>query len=219
MKYAVPPELERPDVRAAIVTALAAAYQSSQDSYDPGVGHDNMLFGQMVWKSGSHFLKRELAGLPGCKAEYVNQSLDIRIGRTQVRLHKLGDSEQDDPARCFPNHPGPASRLGPEQLELALPPGAGRPEEYLGWVIGTYGNPEDGLRRICFQAVGSLRALDGTIAHWEKIVPIFEAPPLTEVEIEAKKMKKTKVEPVIAPEPEVGLHEEGEEAQDDRSKG
>jgi hypothetical protein len=219
MGSTIPPELTRPDVRTAIVEAMAATYEISQERHDPTVGDDNMIFGQHVWKTGSHFLKKGLSGLPDCRADYVNQSLDIQIGRVRLRHHKLGDSDEDDPARCFPNHPGPASRLGPEQLELNLPRGAGRPQEYLGWVIASYGNPEDGLRRIYLQAVGSVRALDGTIAHWEEIIPIFEAAPLTEVEIEAKKMMKTKAEPVIAPEPEVGLHEEGEEAQDDRGKG
>jgi len=210
MGSTIPPELERPDVRDAIVKAMTVTYEVSQDRHDPSVGDDNMIFGQHVWKSGSHFLKEGLEGLDECRADYVNQSLDIQVGRTRLRHHKLGDSEEDDPARCFPNHPGPASRLGPEQLVLQLPSGAGKPAEYLGWVIGTYGNPEDGLRRICLQAVGSVRALDGTIAHWEEIIPIFEATAATDAEKETMKMKKTNVEAVIAPEPQVGLRTDGE---------
>ena len=218
MGSTVPSELERPDVRTAIVSALATTYEISQDRHDPTVGDDHMIFGQHVWKTGSHFLKQELGGLPECRADYVNQSLDIQIGRVRLRHHKLGDSDQDDPARCFPNHPGPASRLGPEQLKLNFPAGTGQPKEYLGWVIGSYGNPDDGLRRVYLQAVGSERALDGTISQWEKIVTVYEAPPLAEVELESKKMKRAKAEPVISPEPEVGLHDEGEEAKNHKGE-
>jgi hypothetical protein len=214
MVSTLPPQLERPDVRAAIVTAATKAYEASVDRYDQAIGDDNMLFGQMVWKAVSYFLKDELANLPDCRAVYVNQSLAIQVGRAHLRHHKLGNSEQDDPEHSFPNHPGPASRLGPEQLELNLPAGAGKPDVFLGWVIGTYGNPEDGLRRIYFQAVGSQRALDGTISRWEEIVPLYEAP--SDGEGETMKKKEIKAEPVIAPEPEVDLRGEDEEAEADQ---
>src|SRR5438552_3022098 len=78
MGSTIPPELTRPDVRTAIVEAMAATYEISQERHDPTVGDDNMIFGQHVWKTGSHFLKKGLTGLPDCRADYVNQSLDIQ---------------------------------------------------------------------------------------------------------------------------------------------
>jgi hypothetical protein len=164
-----------------------------------------VTFGQHIWKSGSHFLKRELERLPGCQADFVNQSLDIQIGRTRLRHHKLGESEQDDPARCFPNHPGPASRLGPEQLEMELRWAQGQPAEHLGWVIGSYGNPEEGLAMVCLQAVGGERALDGSISRWEEIVTIYQASSGVAL---ASALPAPRAETVIAPEPEVGLYED-----------
>ena len=213
MTVHLPAELQRPDVQAAIVAALCTAYEVSQERHDPEVGDDAMIFGQHIWKSGAHFLKGQLDQLAGCRADFVNQSLDMQVGRARLRHHKLGDSEQDDPARCFPDHPGPASRLGLEQLELQLV-SAGDPAECFGWVIGTYGNPEDGLRRVCLQAVGSERALDGTIAGWQRIVTIYEA---SATAAAADATAGEQAETVIAPEPVVGL-QQGEETRDGRGR-
>jgi hypothetical protein len=210
----LPTELQRPEVQAAIVTALRAAYEISQERHDPEVGDDAMIFGQHIWKSGAHFLKGQLDQLPGCRADFVNQSLDMQVGRARLRHHKLGDSEQDDPGSCFPDHPGPASRLGLEQLELQLASAGGEPAACFGWVIGTYGNPEDGLCRVCLQAVGSERALDGTIAGWQGIVTIYEASATAAAQAPAA---AEQAETVIAPEPVVGLHR-GEEIQDGRGR-
>src|SRR5437660_1366505 len=97
-------------------------------------------------------LVRQKASTPPACA--YNQSLDIKIGRAKLRLHKLGESEEDDPRHAFPDHPGPATRLGTEQLELQLVSPDGEPRHYFGWVIGTYGNHEDGCRAIRLHAVG-----------------------------------------------------------------
>jgi hypothetical protein len=205
----IPTELQQPEIQSVIVRSLRTAYEISQERHDPEVGDDAMIFGQHIWKSGSHFLKRELEGLPGCQADFVNQSLDIQIGRARLRHHKLGESEQDDPACCFPNHPGPASRLGPEQLEMELHWSQGQPVEHLGWVIGSYGNPEEGLAMVCLQAVGGERALDGSISRWEEIAIIYQASSGAAV---ASAIPAPRAETVIAPEPEVGLHEDETEA-------
>jgi hypothetical protein len=214
MSVPLPFELQRPEVQTAIVAALSTAYEISQERHDPEVGDDAMIFGQHIWKSGAHFLKGRLDQLAGCRADFVNQSLDMQIGRARLRHHKLGDSEQDDAAHCFPDHPGPASRLGPEQLELELANAGGLPAECLGWVIGTYGNAEDGLCRVCLQAVGSERALDGTIAGWQGIVTIFEKGKAAGAQ---DAVAAAQAETVVAPEPEVGLHQ-GEETRDGRGR-
>ncbi len=118
------------------------------------------------------------------------------------------------PAGCFPDHPGPASRLGPEQLELKLAIAGDKSPECLGWVIGTYGNPEEGLCRVCLQAVGSERALDGTIAGWQGIVTIFEK---GETAGAQAAVAAEQAETVVAPEPVVGLHQD-EETRDGRGR-
>ncbi|PZR88233.1 MAG: hypothetical protein DLM67_20920 [Candidatus Nephthysia bennettiae] len=211
----LPAELQPPEIQSVIVGPLRTAYEISQERHDSEVGDDAMTFGQHIWKSGSYFLKKELDGLPGCWAEFVNQSLDIQIGRVRLRHHKLGDSEQDDPVRCFPNHPGPASRLGPEQLEIELQWPRGQPREYLGWVIGSYGNPEEGLGMVCLQAVGSERALDGGIARWEEVVVIYQAGSSAAATSAASAPKAATV---IAPEPEVGLYQKEETAQEESGR-
>jgi hypothetical protein len=85
----------------------------------------------------------------------------------------------------------------------------GRPVEHLGWVIGSYGNPEEGLAMVCLQAVGGERALDGSISRWEEIVIIYQASSGAAV---ARAIPAPRAETVIAPEPEVGLHEDETEA-------
>jgi len=204
----IPAELRRPDVRAALVEALRRAYEVNQDWYDTAAGHDSMLFGQSIWKSGSHYVKGALDGLPECHAVYSEQSLDIRIGRCQLRLHKLGNSSEDDPRYCFPNHAGPAARMA-EQLELQIAL-SGEPEEYVAWVIGSYGNPTDGLCAVRLQAVGSARALDGTMKSWSQIETIFDVAEGASTPLVTART----AEPVIAPEPAVALRRSGEEGED-----
>jgi hypothetical protein len=214
----LPLELQRPEVHAAITRAITTAYDVNVERHDPGVGDDRMTFGQHCWKSGSYYLKREFDELPEGRAEYNNQSLDINIGRAKLRLHKLGESEEDDPRHAFPDHPGPAARLGPEQLELQLVSPDGEPRHYFGWVIGTYGNHEDGCRAIRLHAVGSERALDGTINHWEDIVTLYDASRDTSVPMP---FSPSEPDVVVSPEPVVALHEPGEkekDAEDQRSQ-
>jgi len=170
-----PTELQRPNVQQAIVRALARAYIESQDRHDPALGDDAMTFGIHVWKSGAFFLVQELADIPGASTEDRSQSLDILIERCRLRLHKLGNSELDNPSTSFPGHVGPATRMGRvvyEQLEFKLV--LEEREVYLDWVIGHYGSADDGLRAIRLQAVGDERALDGTICRWEAIETVLD---------------------------------------------
>jgi len=171
----LPTELQRPDVQRAIVRALARAYTESQDRHDPALGDDAMTFGIHVWKSGAFFLVQELADLPGASTEDRSQSLEILIERCRLRLHKLGNSELDNPFTSFPGHVGPATRMGRvvyEQLEFEVV--IEEREVHLDWVIGHYGSADEGLRAIRFQAVGDERALDGTISRWEAIETVFD---------------------------------------------
>lgn len=175
----LPEQLRDPAFQARVVRALLRTYEVSQERHDLGVGDDLMTFGIHVWKSGAFFLGPAIV-TSGGTAEVLNQSLALRIADVEMRHHKLGDSELDNPRTCFPHHAGPAARMigraTTEQLELELPKNeaeAGR--VYLDWVIGSYGNPEDGLRAVRFQAVGSQRALDGTISRWEAVETIFDA--------------------------------------------
>ena len=200
----LPSELGRPDVRAGILRALQQAYEENQDRHDPEVGDDALTFGIHLWKSGAWFLAQELAGLPGVTTAVVNQSLEVRVGRCRLRLHKLGDAESDDPERSFPRHVGPAARLGRVQqlrLEFDLPQ-----EEYLDWVIGHYGSPDEGLRAIRLQAVGSERSLDGTISQWEAIETLFDVGmpgvPVSQVRAEDSGV-------VVVPEPKVTRRRSG----------
>lgn len=194
----LPVELRRDDVQAAILRALRRAYEENQNRHHPGVGDDALTFGIHLWKSGAYFLVAELAELPGVQAQVVNQSLDLRVERCRLRLHKLGDSEEDDPEHSFPNHVGPATRLGrAEQLRLDLDLHGGC--EYLDWVVGHYGSPDEGLRALRLHAVGSERALDGTIARWEAVETLFDA-----AGMDAPPGKHDpRPETVVAPEPTI----------------
>jgi len=169
----IPDDLKRPDLRAAIIDAIQTAYEVNVERYDPDQGDDAVSFGILVWKSTTHFLRRRLAGLDGVSVTVVNQSADIRVGNCELRNHKLGNSEVDDPYRSFPGHPGPAARMGRvEQLELGLNLEAIRP---LDWVIAHYGSPDEGLRAIRLQAPGADRDADGSIVSWRHVETIYDA--------------------------------------------
>src|SRR5437879_5485933 len=95
----VPDELKRPDLRAAITDAIHTAYEVNVERHDPEQGDDPVSFGILVWKSTTHFLRRKLAELDGVSVTVINQSADIRVGNCELRNHKLGNSEVDDPYR------------------------------------------------------------------------------------------------------------------------
>lgn len=192
----LPAELHRSDIRTGIVRALLRAYEHNVSRHNPSLGDDPLTFGMHVWKSGNRFLREELQDLSGTSLTQVHQSLEAQVGRCRLRPHKLGDSETDDPYRSFPQHVGPATRLGRmtqlrldlfdlelSQLhlpqlhpsEMQLPEMQAPKEEYLDWVIGHYGSATSGLRAVRLQAVGAERAGDGTISRWEAVDTLFEA--------------------------------------------
>jgi hypothetical protein len=198
----LPEELSRPVFQAAVVRALRSAYEENQDRHDPEIGHDAITFGSAIWRSGVFFLARELAGVAGVSTEERNLSLSIITGRCRLRVHKLGTSEQDDPLASFPNNVGPASRMGGEDRQLSFDLGEPGVTEYLDWVIGHYGSADDGLRAVRLQAVGSERALDGTISRWEDVETLFDVLHGAAVPVAAVDQSD---DVVVAPEPAVAL--------------
>lgn len=202
MPTKLPAELQQPEVRSAIVDSIVRAYAENQDRHDPAVGDDALTFGIHLWKSGSFFLSERLGAVPGITAEVVNQSLTVQVGRCRLRVHKLGDSELDNPETSFPNHAGPAARMGRvEQLSFKFRGRLRERDEYLDWVIGHYGSPDDGLRAVRLQAVGNERALDGKISRWEAIETLLD--------VSAPQVVPAAQQPaddvVVAPEPAIGL--------------
>ncbi len=212
----VPEELRSPAIQAELLNALERAYEVSQERHDPEVGDDAITFGIHVWKSGAYFLSAAFGTVPGAAAKIVNQSLSIRMGSIELRHHKLGDSELDNPLTSFPNHVGPASRMPGRaqgvQLDLPIPEDEAEASQvYLDWVIGSYGNPDDGLRAVRLQAVGPQRALDGTIARWEHIYTIFDASVGAAFPVSAALVANPAAVIEITPEPSIELQiEEGE---------
>ncbi len=202
MDATLPLELQRPDLQAAVVRALKLTYDENQDRHDPEIGHDAITFGSAVWRSSVFFLTRELKPIAGVTSEEINQSLAILAGRCRLRVHKLGGSELDDPAASFPNNVGPATRMGGTDRQLTLDLGDVENTEYLDWVIGHYGSADDGLRAVRFQAVGSERALNGSISHWGAIETIFDASPDGSV---SARQVDTPDDVVVAPEPTIAL--------------
>lgn len=202
MRTKLPAELQRPEVQGAIIDSIVRAYAENQDRHDPAVGDDALTFGIHLWKSGTFFLAERLGAIPEITAEVVNQSLTVQVGRCRLRVHKLGDSEFDNPETSFPNHAGPAARMGRvEQLSFKFRGRLRERDEYLDWVIGHYGSPDEGLRAVRLQAVGNERALDGKIARWEAIETLIDV---------SKRETPSPVLPpaddvVVAPEPAIAL--------------
>jgi hypothetical protein len=209
MQTILPPELEDPALRRSILAALRRTYEVSQDRHDPNAGDDALTFGIHTWKSSTHFLPIELGALgDGVSWQVANQSLEVRVGRCRLRVLKLGTSDADNPWHCFPDHPGPAARMGrSEQLELSL-----GLEEPLDWVIGHYGSVEDGLRAVRLQAVGNERSDDGRITRWSAIETLFEVGSPSRADLRVLRGAHDDV--VAIPEAKVALRNEATEETD-----
>lgn len=200
----IPADIERQDLHDAILAALRRAYDVNMERHDPGVGDTALTFGIHTWTSSTFYLQRELETIDGVTYSVANQSIEIRVGRCTLRVLKLGNSETDDPWHSFPDHVGPASRLG-LQLELGL---GLEDMEPLGWVIGHYGNADEGLRAVHLQAVGSERSEDGKITRWSAVLPIFEA---TTSPLSLTVLDREQPDSVTIPEPDVALRPSAEE--------
>ncbi len=191
--------------------ALRRAYDVNRERHDPTVGDTPMTFGIHTWTSSIHYLQIELASVEGVTCIVSNQSAEIRIGRCRLRVLKLGNSEADNPWHSFPDHVGPASRMGRyEQLVLDL---GLEDVEPLDWVIGHYGSADEGLRAVRLQAVGSERSEDGRITRWSAILRLYEAEtgavpvPLTVIDGD-------QADVVPIPEPDVALKPDAKEEGD-----
>ncbi len=128
-----------------------------------------------------------------------NYSIEITTGRCKLRLHKLGQSERQDPWKCFPDHPGPAARMDPsvEQLELdgiifPIP---------ISWVIGHYGNSGEGLRAIYLQAP----AEGEPIRAWRAVIKVYDA---SEDELPKTISPPNPPPPADIPDPEIHLRDQ-----------
>lgn len=188
---------------------MQQTYEISQDRHDPRVGDDALTFGIHVWKSGVLYLGDAVRAIGG-SAEVVNQSLSMRIDNVELRHHKLGDTESDNPWTSFPGSTGPASRMPGRaevtQLEFDLPEDDHR--VFYDWVIGSYGNPEDGLRAVRLHAVGGHRALDGSISRWEAVYTLFDVGSTPAVRATPEPLAPAAAAVEVTPEPAVELHPE-----------
>jgi hypothetical protein len=209
----IPAELQSNQLRDAILRALRASYDVNQERHDPSVGDTALTFGIHTWTSSTYYLPREMQHLPGTSFAVANQSLEIKVGRCRLRVLKLGSSEIDNPWHCFPDHAGPASRMGRnQQLEFSL----GLEEiEPLDWVIGHYGSAEEGLRAVRLQAVGSERSEDGRITKWSAVVPIYEV--ATDA-LSLRVIAGDQADSVPIPEPDVALKPDSQQEEVDRSR-
>jgi hypothetical protein len=209
----IPAELRRTDLRDSILKAMLAAYEVNRERHDPALGDTALTFGIHTWTSSTHYLQIEMQEVPGASSAVVNQSLEITLGRCRLRVLKLGNSETDNPWHCFPDHAGPAARMGRfEQLEFRL----GLEEiEPLDWVIGHYGSAEDGLRAVRLQAVGSERSEDGRITKWNAVETIYE--PAGDV-VPLTVIAGDQADSVNIPEPDVALKPESPAEEVDRSQ-
>ncbi len=153
----------------------------------------------------------ELGRVDGATWTVVNQSIEIKLGRYKLRVLKLGQSEADDPWHSFPDHVGPATRMGRnEQLVLKLGLEDFAP---LDWVIGHYGSADDGLRAVRLQAVGTERSEDGRITRWSAVLPIYEA---VGVPVSLTVIDGEQPDAVPIPEPDIALKQDAQES--DRSQ-
>lgn len=83
-----PVELTAP-LRRLITAALERAYEQTIQRWDPLVGYDNQTFGQMVFKSGWHYLEQFLKGESGVVVRRPQNSFEIQIGSLLLHPYKV----------------------------------------------------------------------------------------------------------------------------------
>jgi hypothetical protein len=148
--------------------ALTAA--SERHLLAEGRGADGFSYGTDAWSLPSRVFKDraeerlipfEVTG-PGCV---------LRLGSTEIRHHRVGESENDDIETSFPNNA--KATVSASQLRLF---GArdyfGPPREI---VLAFMASAEGGLRAVHLARVG--RVQDGKIVEWESAVEVWKRQP------------------------------------------
>lgn len=205
------------DLLGRVVDTLRHVYEVNRDHTDTELGHDETSHGVLLYKSITHFLPGNVAGLRRVRSEIQNGSLLVREGDYALRCFRIGYTEFDDPWTSFPHNRGAAPAMAAsnaEQLRLFDNLGGAGEPEGLEYIVGDCGNWLGGLRAVhlCLP----LGRADERVRQWLALETIYRAD-----EDEAlDRWPIVTPEPPITPTPEpvVRLRPSRREASNDRER-
>ena len=167
-----PPEFT-PELRAALIDGLRAAYDKANDTYAPEEGVRDRVHGITVFDVATFRFERDLQRFAAVSFESHGSGPELRVGGLRVRWNKVGQTNGQAIDQSFPR-PSRASAemaLGNQQLPLwADEIDLRRP---VNWFVCHVGNPIDGLLAVYLAA--PLNADGERITAWQTVVPIWSA--------------------------------------------
>jgi hypothetical protein len=170
-----------PERNEKLVDCLNQSYQNNVDYFAPEIGHDEMVFGLMVYKSNTHFLSNLSNTEDWLKILSRSPKFLMEIERYKVATYKVGNTRDIDPRFSFPNNRVGAYQLTKANLnQRSLFEIIGELEEEnsdihcTNLILAHSGNSEEGLLLV-YLGIPSKFDENKQIIEWSTIFPIWSA--------------------------------------------
>lgn len=143
-----------PETIEAVIEALSTSYRTAQDLHDPARGSNNSTFGIGVYHYSIFELQKVAdASEKRIVTSSVSNTFRLHKGKFDIACHKVGDNENEDILRSFPQNykPKPEPVIDPNQLAIEfledLEAQATAEDQNVSsdLVLAHMGNPELGL--------------------------------------------------------------------------
>jgi hypothetical protein len=159
-----------------IVKGLQLAYDETHDHFNRQIGHDEQLFGLMVYKSKTHFLSQLSNRISSVELIHKSPSFRLKIGRYFVAAYRAGDNGDVDISEAFPKNKNKASQLVERnQRQLRLFPDEPELDDSNcnEVIICDVGNSQEGLLSV-FLGVPVKKSEDGRIMKWGTTILLWK---------------------------------------------
>lgn len=166
------------DICDLLVQAVSKAYAGNLAIHDPGIGHDNMSLGLLIYKSNRHYLQ-DIADMDErVKVASNGSKFLINVNGVLVSPYRVGDTLDADTEASFPNNRAGAYALVSYNQQRSLfefrPEGDVWTDDRLPAVILAHsGGFENGLTKIF---IGVPTEVDDSrkITKWEACKVLME---------------------------------------------
>jgi len=158
-----------------LVGAIQRAYSANADCHDPLLGHDEMSYGLLLYKSIKHFIANIADSNPEIRVQQHSPRFLFEAGGFQLSSYRAGDPYDLDPSEAFPkNRHGAWELASYNQRQRSFfetpgfaPTGTGWSESNLpSLILAHCGNFEAGLSQI-FLGVPDTVDENRRISGWE----------------------------------------------------
>jgi hypothetical protein len=166
-----------------IVAALARAYATNVDRYQPSLGDDGMNFGLNVYKGKVHFLALLAEHFPWLRIVQRNGFFRFQVDDYFLSTYCAGHAEGIEPFEAFPSNRNRAGKLAEANVQQAT---LWTAEEWNRTVrvqrddsacreliLNDVGNAVDGLLKV-FIGVPIEVSDDGKVSGWSTVVELWD---------------------------------------------